>query len=177
MARAGARAGTWAALPLAAAVLSPALARAQDVPDKVDQLIVYDRSDCPPDTPDTITSCIVITGESPYRIPSALRAKPDEREDESPAHRAVQLLRPVSGYGSCSAQGGGSPYGCAGLAYTDWKRDRGKGEAAYYAGLIAAERAKRLGLIEAEAEEQQAVVGEEPVSVEKPVSGEADTPQ
>ena len=156
------RAAACAGLPLliGAAGPAPSPALAQDVPDKVDQLIVYDRNDCPPDTPDTITSCIVITGESPYRIPSALRAKPDERESESPAHLATQLLRPVSGYGSCSAQGGGSPYGCAGLAYTDWKRDRSKGEAAYYAGLIAAERAKRLGLIDAEAEAEQGVVEE-----------------
>lgn len=150
------RTAAWFALPLLFAMP----VSAQSVPDKVDQVVVYDRSDCPPDLPDTITSCIVITGESPYRIPSALRAKADDREDESPAHLAVQLLRPVAGYGSCSAQGGGSPYGCAGLAYTDWRRQQGTGEAAYYADLIAAERAKRLGLIDAEAEDQQVVVDE-----------------
>lgn len=152
------RAAAWMALSPVA--FWSASVGGQAVPERVDQLIVYDRSDCPPDTPDTITSCIVITGESPYRVPSALRAKPDAREDESPAHLAVQLLRPVAGYGSCSAQGGGSPYGCAGLAYTDWKRQQGTGEAAYYADLIAAERAKRLGFIDVEAEAQQAVVEE-----------------
>lgn len=129
----------------------------REVPDKVDQLIVYDDADCPRDTDDTIASCIVVTGESPYRIPATLRAGPPTREDKSAAKQALILLRPVSGQGSCSTSGAGAAYGCASLAYTDWKTERAEGTGAYYAGLIAQARAKRLGLVDAEAADQQAV--------------------
>ncbi len=126
------------------------------VPDKVDQLIVYDDADCPRDTDDTIASCIVVTGESPYRILATLRADPSRRADVTAAQQALILLRPMSGQGSCSTSGAGSVYGCAGLAYTDWKAARAEGTGAYYAGLIAQARAKRLGLEEADAADQQA---------------------
>lgn len=127
------------------------------VPDKVDQLIVYDDADCPEDTDDTLASCIVVTGESPYRIPSELRVGPPGRRDETAAKQALILLKPVSGQGSGSASGAGSMYGSSGNAYADWKADRREGQDAYYAGLIAQARAKRLGLIDEEAEVEQAV--------------------
>lgn len=132
---------------------------AQEVPDRIDQVLVYDQGDCPAETDDTIVSCVVITGESPYRVPAELRSGPPTREEESPALRAVELLRPVSGVGSCSAAGAGSVYGCSGLAYTDWKKAQGTGESAYYAELLAKARAERLELIDAEAVEEQAIVG------------------
>lgn len=133
-----------------------------EVPERVDQLIVYDDADCPKDTSDTLASCIVVTGESPYRVPATLRPGPPTRRDETAAEQALILLRPVSGQGSCSASGAGAVYGCSGLAYTDWKTARAKGTGAYYAGLIAQARAKRLGLIDAEAQDEQAAVEEGP---------------
>lgn len=128
----------------------------ETVPDKVDQLIVYDDADCPRDTDDTIASCIVVTGESPYRVPATLRAGPPTRRDVTAAQQALILLRPTSGQGSCSTSGAGSVYGCAGLDYTDWKTARAEGTGAYYAGLIAQARARRLGLVDEEAADQQA---------------------
>lgn len=134
---------------------------AQTVPDRVDQLIVYDQGDCPASTDDTIVSCVVITGESPYRVPAELRPGSPARKEESPALKAADLLRPVSGVGSCSAAGAGSVYGCSGLAYTEWKAARDTGESAYYADLIAKARAERLGLIDADAAAEQTALEEE----------------
>ena len=131
----------WGLLPLAFAAAS---ASGQVVPDRVDQVLVYDQGDCPASTDDTIVSCVVITGESPYRVPSALRPGPPTRRDESPALAAVELLRPTFGQGSCSAAGPGAMYGCSGLAYSEWKKAKGGGEGAYYSDLIAKARAQRL---------------------------------
>ena len=133
-------------------------AHAQTAPDKVNQVTVYDEKDCPPDTPDTITSCIVITGESPYRIPNALRTAPQTPPNTSPAVKAKETVTPVSGFGSCSAQGVASYATCSAQEYEAWKKQQGTGTGSIYAELIEKERRKRLGLIDNEAVEQQAIV-------------------
>lgn len=143
----------------------PGVAWAQDstptrsVPDRVDQLIVYDDADCPRDTDDTIASCIVVTGESPYRNPATLRPSAG-RAEVTALERSRILLQPVSGVGSCSASGAGSIYGCAGQAYGDWKAERAERDEVRYGDLIAQARARRLALIDAEATDEQTAVDE-----------------
>ncbi len=145
------------ALPLALAA-APTLAQEAQGSERVNQVTVYDQADCPEDEPGTITSCVVITGESPYRVPSALRTVPDTPPNRSPAVNARKTITPVSGFGSCSASGVASQATCTGQEYEDWKRRQGKGRATVYADLIEKERRERLGLIDQEAVDQQAIV-------------------
>ncbi len=144
------------AVPLALAA-APALAQDAAPVDKVNQVTVYDQADCPAEQPGTITSCIVITGESPYRIPNALRTVPDTPPNRSPAVNARKTITPVSGFGSCSASGVASQATCSGQEYEDWKKRQGQGRATVYADLIEKERRERLGLIDQEAADQQAI--------------------
>lgn len=146
------------ALPLV--LLAMPLA-AQDGSEKVNQVTVYDEADCPEEQPGTITSCIVITGESPFRIPSALRTVPDTAPNRSAAVQARKLIEPVSGFASCSAAGVASYATCSGKEYEAWKAAQGKGSGSAYAELIEKERRTRLGLIDTEAADQQAIVDAE----------------
>ena len=145
------------ALPLALAAASAPAQEAQGT-EKVNQVTVYDRADCPEEQPGTITSCIVITGESPYRVPNALRTAPDTPPNRSPAVNARKTITPVSGFGSCSASGVASQATCAGQEYEAWKRRQGRGQATVYSDLIEKERRERLGVIDQEAADQQAIV-------------------
>lgn len=143
---------------LALAAFAPA-ALAQSAPEpKVNQLIVYGDDECPVSTDDTITVCARKDEGERYRIPPALR------ESSSPSNEAwsnrVVAYETVgrSGTMSCSPTGAGGWTGCAGklidAAYAEKKAspDLRMGE------LIAAERAKRMATIDAEAAETQARV-------------------
>lgn len=129
--------------------------------EKVNQVTVYDEADCPPEQPGTVTSCVVITGESPYRIPSALRSVPDTAPNRSPAVQARKLIQPVAGFGSCSASGVAGVAGCSAAEYEAWKAAQGQGVGSAYAELIDKERSERLGRIDDEAVDQQAIVDSE----------------
>lgn len=146
------------ALPL---VLLAIPVAAQQGSEKVNQVTVYDEADCPDEQPGTITSCVVITGESPFRIPSALRTVPDTAPNRSAAVQARRLIEPVEGFGSCSAAGVDGYASCSGKEYEAWKAAQGKGSGSAYAELIERERRARLGLIDNEAADQQAIVDAE----------------
>ena len=146
-----------AALPLLLAV--PAVA--QQGGEKVNQVTVYDEADCPAEQEGTITSCVVITGESPFRIPSALRTVPDTAPNRSAAVQARKLIEPVNGFGSCSASGSNAMATCSAKEYEAWKAAQGRGVGSAYAELIDQERRKRLGVIDEEAADQQAIVDAE----------------
>lgn len=148
-------------LPLAALPLllagTAAHAQAQGT-EKVNQVTVYDEKDCPQEQADTITSCIVVTGESPYRVPSSLRPTPPA---VAAAVEARRTITPVSGFGSCSASGVASYATCSAQEYEAWKKQQGTGVGSTYAELIDRERRARLGLIDTEAADQQAIVDAE----------------
>lgn len=146
-----------AALPL----LFAAPAVAQDGGEKINQVTVYDEADCPAEQTGTITSCVVITGESPFRIPSALRTVPDTAPNRSAAVQARKLIQPVGGFGSCSAAGSNAMATCSAKEYEAWKAAQGQGTGSAYAELIDQERRKRLGVIDEEAADQQAIVDAE----------------
>ena len=145
--------------PLVLLVAVPAAA--QEGGEKVNQVTVYDEADCPAEQAGTITSCVVITGESPFRIPGALRTVPDTAPNRSAAVQARKLIEPVGGFASCSAAGSNAMATCSGKEYEAWKKAQGQGVGSAYAELIDKERRKRLGVIDEEAADQQAIVDAE----------------
>ena len=142
--------------PLLAAI--PAQAQAAAEEPKVNLVIVYGEDSCPESTPDTITVCARKNEGERYRIPEPLRESVSP-QNESWTNR-VQAYETVNASGtmSCSPVGAGGWTGCSGKlidnAYAEKRSDPGirAGE------LIAAERAKRLSTIDAEAAETQADV-------------------
>lgn len=133
---------------------------AQDQPassttEKVNQVIVYDQRDCPEETSDMITSCIVVTGESPYRIPRNLRGDPNNPQNISATRTAEQDMKRVRpGFGSCDATGTGVS-NCSLQAYDQYRAEREQRDSVRYGRLIEIERQRRLGLIDDEAAEQE----------------------
>ena len=142
-------------------LLAAVPAAAQEGGEKVNQVTVYDEADCPAEQAGTITSCVVITGESPFRIPNALRTVPDTAPNRSAAVQARKLIEPVGGFASCSAAGSNAMATCSGKEYEAWKKAQGQGVGSAYAELIDKERRKRLGVIDEEAADQQAIVDAE----------------
>ena len=139
-------------------IAAPAEAQ-NDSGERINQLIIYGNDPCPQSTrDDEITVCARKDEGERYRIPPALR------ESSSPSNEAwsskVVAYETVgrSGTMSCSPTGAGGWTGCAGklidAAYAEKKAspDIRMGE------LIAAERAKRMATIDAEAAETQARV-------------------
>lgn len=141
----------------AIAAISPAAAQDQvsTGTERVQQVIVYDKADCPAESADTITSCIVVTGESPYRIPKNLRSDPNARQNISQTRTAEgDLRRAQGGFGSCDATLAGSS-NCSLQQYDQYRAERQQRETKRYGRLIEIERQRRLGLIDDEAAEQE----------------------
>jgi hypothetical protein len=128
---------------------------AQDAGEKINQLIIYGKDPCPVSTDGEITVCARKEEEERYRIPEALR------DVESPANDAWNnrvLAYETVGRGgvlSCSPVGGGGWTGCSSqlidAAYAEKEGD----PQIRFSELIAAERAKRLATIDAEADDTQ----------------------
>jgi hypothetical protein len=143
---------------VSAAVFAGAPASAQDAGEKVNQLIVYGDDPCPQSKDDEITVCARKEEGERYRIPETLR------ETQSPENRAwtdrVVAYETVGSFGtmSCTPTGPGGMTGCLGklidTAYAEKKGDPN----IRFSELIAAERAKRLSTIDADAADTQARV-------------------
>ena len=143
---------------IALAALSPS-AHAQAAPEpKVNQLIVYGDDECPISTDDTITVCARKDEGERYRIPPALR------ESASPSNEAwsnkVVAYETVGRAGtmSCSPTGAGGWTGCAGKLIVAAYAEKKASPDVRMSELIAAERAKRMATIDAEAAETQSRV-------------------
>lgn len=144
---------------LAATALLLALpAIAQDVPaaqagdEKINQLIVYGDDECPVSKGDEIVVCARMDEADRFRIPSNLRGDPNDPRNQATSERikAYEYVG-ASGTMSCSPSGAGGFTGC-GLkeidrAYAEKAQDPG----ITFGRLIAAERAKRMAGIDAEA--------------------------
>ena len=144
---------------LGAALSFSAPAAAQEAgPEKVNQLIIYGDDPCPESTGDEIVVCARKAEGERYRIPQALR------ESSSPENRAwtdrVLAYETVgrTGAQSCSPTGAGGWTGCASKLINQAYAEKAEAPDVRFSELIAAERAKRLETIDADAAETQARV-------------------
>lgn len=147
----------------ATALMLSGPAFAQDAPatqpgdEKINQLIVYGDDECPVSTDDVINVCARLDEAERYRIPPSLRSDPNDPRNQAVSERIKSYeYVAASGTMSCSPSGAGGFTGC-GLkeidrAYAEKAQDPGL----TFGRLIAAERAKRLAGIDAEAAEVEA---------------------
>ena len=151
----------------ALALMLSAQAPAQNAPatqqgdEKINQLIIYGDDKCPESKGDEIVVCARMGEADRYRIPSSLRDDPNDPRNQAMSERIKSYeYVGASGTMSCSASGAGGFTGC-GLkeidrAYAEKAQDPG----IVFGRLIAAERAKRMAGIDAEAAEVEARVTE-----------------
>ena len=149
------------------ALMLSAQAPAQDRPaarpgdEKINQLIIYGNDKCPESVGDEIVVCARMGEAERYRIPTNLRGDPNDPRNQAMSERIKSYeYVAASGTMSCSPSGAGGFTGC-GLAeinksYAEKAQDPG----ITFGRLIAAERAKRMAGIDAEAAEVEARVVE-----------------
>ena len=142
-------------------------ASAQDAPaakpgdEKINQLIIYGNDKCPESVGDEIVVCARMGEAERYRIPTNLRSDPNDSRNQAMSERIKSYeYVAASGTMTCSPSGAGGFTGC-GLAeinksYAEKAQDPG----ITFGRLIAAERAKRMAGIDAEAAEVEARVVE-----------------
>ncbi len=147
----------------ATTLMLSAPAFAQDAPanqpgdEKINQLIIYGDDACPQSAGDEIVVCARMDEADRYRIPSSLRNDPNDPRNQATSERIKSYeYVAASGTLSCSPSGAGGFTGC-GLreidrAYAEKAQDPG----ITFGRLIAAERAKRVAGIDAEAAEVEA---------------------
>jgi hypothetical protein len=130
-------------------------AEGPSVPDeKINQLIVYGDDACPESKGDEIVVCARMDEADRYRIPTSLRTDPNDSRNQATSERikAYEYVG-ASGTMSCSPSGAGGFTGCGlaeiNKAYAEKAQDPG----ITFGRLIAAERAKRMAGIDAEAAE------------------------
>ncbi len=142
----------------ATALTLSAPAWAQETPtvqpgdEKINQLIVYGDDECPVSKGDEIVVCARMGEADRYRIPSNLRDDPNDLRNQAWSERVMAYeYVAASGTMSCSPSGAGGFTGCGlqeiNKAYAEKAQDPG----ITFGRLIAAERAKRLAGIDAEA--------------------------
>jgi hypothetical protein len=139
-----------AALPLSA----PALAQGAAEP-KVNQLIVYGDDKCPESASDEIVVCARKAESERYRIPAVLR---ESRSPQNEAWNNKVLAYETVGRGgtqSCSPVGPGGWTGCASQLINTAYAEKRTADDVKMGELIAAERAKRLSTLDADAAETQ----------------------
>lgn len=153
-----------AALALAATLPGLAFvgAQAQEDPgaERVKQVIVYGDEPCPTSTGEEIMVCARMPDKDRYRIPTALRTDPNDPKVQSWLNRAESIeYVGKSGTDSCSPVGGGGFTGCFQQIARNAKAERKTmmGDASW-ADLVAAEREKRLSVIDADSREIEARV-------------------
>lgn len=150
----------------ALALTAPALA--QEAPSgpepKVNQLIVYGDDPCPESTrADEITVCGRLPEGDRYRIPQIFRDDPNKVQNQSWAARA-ESFETVGRFGtnSCSPVGLGGFTGCTQSLVRAYRGEQSVDNRVDWNKLVAKERQRRLGMIDAEAAEEEArVVAEE----------------
>jgi hypothetical protein len=154
-------------LPLAAAALAatvcllPLLAAAQESGDKVNMVIVYGNDACPQPKGDEITVCARKSESERYRIPEDLRGSESPKNDAWNNKVLAYEMVGRTGTLSCSPVGPGGFTGCAQQMINRAYAEKGESPSVRFSDLIAAERARRLSTIDAEAAATQARVEEE----------------
>ena len=128
--------------------------------EKIRQVIVYGNDPCPKSDGDEILVCARQDEKDRYRIPEQLRGElPGSTTNEAWTSR-VRSIEYVgrSGTDSCSPVGAGGFTGCFNKIATAAKAERKQMGDASWADLVAAERAKRLSVIDEDSEEIEARV-------------------
>jgi len=135
------------------AVAGPAAA--QESEESINQLIIYGDDPCPVSTSDQITVCARKDEGERYRIPEILRQS-ESPENDAWNNRVLAYEAVLdSGTLSCSPAGGGGWTGCTRKMIDQAYAEKGSDASLRFGELIAEERAKRLALIDADAEVQQ----------------------
>jgi len=141
-------------LSVPAAAQSQGTSTVQAGEEKINQLIIYGDDKCPESIGDEIVVCARMDEADRFRIPSSLRGDPNDSRNQAVSERikAYEYVG-ASGTMSCTPSGAGGFTGC-GLkeidkAYAEKAQDPG----ITFGRLIAAERAKRMAGIDAEAAE------------------------
>ena len=147
------------AVPALIALAVPAMAQESEAAataaePKINTVIVFGDDTCPESSDEQINVCAILVEGDRYRIPEVLRDVPNDPRKEAWANR-VLAYKYVGAEGtmSCSATGAGGFTGCGlkeiDAAYAEKDQDPGLA----FGRMIAAERKKRLAMIDAEAEE------------------------
>jgi hypothetical protein len=129
---------------------------AQDKPgDRVNMVIAYDESECPPPEEGVITICEILVESERYRIPSNLRTS-SSPENVAWAER-VESIRYIGDFGtlSCDPAGAGGFTGCNQKLIDQAYGERDESENVRFAQLIEEARQERLATIDAEAAAEQ----------------------
>jgi hypothetical protein len=130
---------------------------------KVNQLIIYGDDECPPSkSDDEITVCGRMPEQERYRVPMILRDNPNSAANLSWAQR-VESLERVGRFGtdSCSPVGLGGFTGCTQSLVRGYNAEKTIDNRVAWTKLVAAERARRAGLIDAQADEVEAQLAKE----------------
>lgn len=152
---------THATLALSLVTLAAAIpANAQIGPNepRVKQVIVYGDDPCPISEGDEILVCARQGEEERYRIPKDLRREEigsTKNESWTSRVRSIEYVG-ASGTQSCSPVGAGGFTGCFSKIAKDAKAERKAMGDKSWSDLVAAERAKRLGTIDADSKEIEA---------------------
>jgi hypothetical protein len=140
------------AVPAAAQAQETATVQAGD--EKINQLIIYGDDKCPESTGDEIVVCARMDEADRFRIPSSLRGDPNDPRNQAVSERikAYEYVG-ASGTMSCSPSGAGGFTGCGLKAIDQAYAEKAQDPGITFGRLIAAERAKRMAGIDAEAAE------------------------
>lgn len=141
----------------AAALAGPAPAQEETAaPDdaRVNQLVVYGEDACPPSSDEEIIVCARLPEEERFRIPRALRSRPDDPASRSWADRAIELSYVGrSGIGSCSPAGAGGFIGCQNELIRRARAERAAERDINWTRLVEEARRTRARRIDRTAEE------------------------
>lgn len=152
---------------------SPTLA--QDSGERVNQLIIYGDDPCPASTGDEITVCARKGESERYRIPEPLRGSESPKNDAWNNRVLAYETVGKTGIQSCSPVGSGGYLGCTQKMIDAAYAEKAQGSDVKFGQLIAAERARRLATIDAEAAETQKRVEEVEKQYEERQRAEAAT--
>ncbi len=136
----------------------PAHAQTGPAEPRVKQVIVYGADPCPISEGDEILVCARQGEEERYRIPKELRREEigsTKNESWTSRVRSIEYVG-ASGTQSCSPVGAGGFTGCFSKIAREAKAERKAMGDKSWSDLVAAERAKRLGTIDADSKEIEA---------------------
>jgi hypothetical protein len=113
-------------LAATALILAPAAASAEDLPERVENVVVYGDDPCPKAQGDDIVVCGRKPETERYRIPKELRRNRDERRGAAWATRVAELEEATrfTKPNSCSVVGSWGQTGCLEAAIRNWVGER-----------------------------------------------------
>lgn len=114
------------ALAGAALLLPPAMARAEELPERVENVVVYGDDPCPKAQGDDIVVCGRKPETERYRIPKELRRSRDQRRGAAWATRVAEMEEATrfTKPNSCSVVGSWGQTGCLEAAIRNWIGER-----------------------------------------------------